>query len=78
MKKTTEVELTLQQQRAFVDSGGSVCPRCESYKLTEETSWRDDDFTFMSIESCDSCGLKWTNVFDLVAIHNIVEVKNDK
>lgn len=59
---------TEKQEKEYLENGGTKCPKCGSENI-EGASWDADGSGITSQEvSCNECGAKWYDVYNLVGI----------
>lgn len=53
--------------RQYVERGGEHCPHCAGVQLTGDALDIDGRTAWCTV-SCDSCGEKWRDVYQLVGV----------
>ena len=53
--------------KAYVKSGGAVCPSCGADEITGDSWEADADFATQEV-SCGACNFSWKDLYKLVGI----------
>lgn len=61
------MELTPEQKETYISNRGMNCPVCESMEVECDNHDFDDNLVYGDC-TCNSCGLKYTDVYRLVDV----------
>lgn len=72
MKTPKAKKIKVLSQKAYRESGGSMCPMCKSHNMDTGRLEVDGDVTTQNIV-CVTCGSEWTDVWTLKSFDNLNE-----
>lgn len=58
-------EISKQQKKDYIDSGGIKCPACQSFNMTNKLMKTDIGISWNETICCD-CGANWKDGYELV------------
>ena len=64
--------LTDEQKAEYVKNGGVNCPSCHDHSIHPDILQIDASKAWGNCH-CDQCGLRWVDVYKLVAVDNVEE-----
>lgn len=59
-----------KQKAAFLEDPAQRCPYCGSFEIGV-TEWECETAAFLEDVCCNSCGARWTEIYQLIDIYDI-------
>ena len=70
------MELTEEQEKEYIESGGVKCPQCNSSHLNPSIPIRGEQNSLIFKNECLMCGARWQDVYRVVEIRNFVKCED--
>lgn len=67
----------LVEDKEYLKKAGQICPFCKSHDISAGVDTHIDCTVAWNEVTCNECGKKWNDIFQLIGYEEIKEEEND-